>query len=143
MITIQKHDFDVAHEYQNLLQENTTGGVVIFSGLVRDFSEHHDHLTIQHYPNMTESVLEKIEAEAQQRWPLLETRIIHRVGKLSVNDQIVFVGVSSAHRKAAFSACEYMIDILKTQAPFWKKEGDEWVEAKDSDNDVADTWLKK
>ncbi|MFL0798933.1 MAG: molybdenum cofactor biosynthesis protein MoaE [Agarilytica sp.] len=141
MITVQTNDFSVADEYQRLLTANTTGAVVIFTGLVREFSGPNTPMGIQHYPGMTESVLEKIEKEAQRRWPLLETRIIHRVGELAVNEQIVFVGVSSAHRKAAFEACEYMIDVLKTQAPFWKKEGGEWVDAKDTDQRAADAWL--
>ncbi len=141
MILVQAHDFNVAEEYQRLRQPSTTGAIVTFVGCVRDFSDEHKAMEIQHYPGMTESVLQKVEAEAHARWPIIASTIIHRVGKLEVDDQIVFVGVSSAHRKHAFLACEYMIDILKTQAPFWKKEGEHWVEAKDSDTSAADKWL--
>lgn len=147
MITVQTHDFDLAHEYQQLIQPNDTGAIVTFVGRVRDFQINHSQeekeparFFLQHYPGMTENVLAEIEAQAHARWPLLKTRIIHRVGHLTTNDQIVFVGVSAAHRKDAFRACEFMIDILKTDAPFWKKEGDTWVEAKTSDQDASDQW---
>ena len=141
MIKVQQGDFNISDEYQALLTKNDCGAVVTFVGRVRDFGGEGIPFLLQHYPGMTESVLVSIEEEAQRRWPLLASTIIHRVGELSVDDQIVFVGVSSAHRKAAFQACEFMIDVLKTQAPFWKKEGAHWVDAKDTDQQAADIWL--
>ncbi|WP_086932990.1 molybdenum cofactor biosynthesis protein MoaE [Agarilytica rhodophyticola] len=142
MISIQQHDFDIAEEYDSLLHKNSTGAIVTFVGRVRDFAQADKQFYLQHYPGMTEKVLTEIEQQAHQRWSLLATRIIHRVGHLQVDDQIVYVGVSSEHRKNAFQACEYMIDILKTQAPFWKKEGQTWVEAKTSDEAAANIWLQ-
>ena len=142
MITVQEQDFDVSSEYTALKQDNITGAVVTFVGLVRDFQQDNKSFYLQHYPQMTEKVLQEVENQANAQWDLINTRIIHRVGQLYINDQIVFVGASSAHRKDAFAACEYMIDILKTQAPFWKKEGETWVEAKESDQQAADSWLK-
>lgn len=142
MISVQEQDFSVAEEHKKLLQAGISGAVVFFVGHVRTFSESkHVEFFLQHYPGMTEKALHRIEAEANRRWQLTETRIIHRVGKLQVGQQIVFVGASSRHRDQAFDACEYMIDILKTEAPFWKKEGDHWVETKDSDNRAAEKWL--
>lgn len=142
MIRVQQADFDVAGEYRNLQQHGLAGAVVTFSGLVRDFAgDTSESFFLQHYPGMTESVLNKIVSQAQSRWPLLAVTVIHRVGHLRAGDQIVFVGVSSAHRKAAFAACEYIIDLLKTEAPFWKKEGRQWVDAKQSDQAAADRWL--
>lgn len=146
MIRVQEHDFSVADEYQSLRKPNVTGAIVHFIGTVREFSEDKTGAAdasfyLQHYPGMTESVLEKIEHEACQRWDLIHSCIIHRVGQLTVDDQIVFVGASSAHREHAFAACQYMIDILKTEAPFWKKEGDNWVDAKNSDHSRAERWL--
>ena len=142
MISVQTDDFNVQAEYEALCQDNTTGAIVTFVGRVRDFGKPGEDFFLQHYPGMTEKVLEKIELSAHKRWDLIKTRVIHRVGQLNLNDQIVFIGVSSKHRKTAFAACEYIIDILKTEAPFWKKEGGDWVEAKDSDNSAADKWLK-
>lgn len=143
MISVQENDFSVAHEHKKLLKAGTSGAVVFFVGHVREFSSDPDApFLLQHYPGMTEQALIKIEAEAHQRWQLTATCIIHRVGQLVVGDQIVFVGASSQHRGQAFDACEYMIDILKTQAPFWKKEGATWVEARDSDNSAADKWMR-
>ena len=104
-------------------------------------------MTLEHYPGMTEKALEKIEAEAQKRWPLENTLIIHRYGRLEPGDQIVLVAASSAHRDAAFDACRFLIDWLKTKAPFWKLEetdqGGEWVDAKDSDNAATERWFGK
>lgn len=142
VISIQQQDFDVAEEYQALLRPSVTGAVVTFVGCVRDFADSEKTLFLQHYPGMTENVLVQINNEAHQRWPLIASKIIHRVGALHIDEQIVFVGVSSAHRQAAFDACKFIIDTLKTQAPFWKKEGRQWVEAKSSDQDAADAWLK-
>lgn len=143
MISIQEQDFSVAEEHKKLLQAGISGAVVFFVGHVRRFSDdEYAEFFLQHYPGMTEKVLHKIEAEANKRWALTETRIIHRVGKLNVGDQIVFVGASGKHRSQTFDACEYMIDILKTEAPFWKKEGGHWVEARDSDSHLAERWMQ-
>lgn len=153
MISVQQQDFNVDKEYQALNQYGQSGAIVTFIGRVRDFAEagrlSQNALTndkgntflLEHYPGMTEAVLEKIEAQACQRWQLLRSRVIHRVGKLSVDDQIVFVGVSSAHRADAFDACRFIIDRLKTEAPFWKKEGEQWVDAKEVDQQAADKWI--
>ena len=148
MIRIQEHDFDSNAENKKLIQPAKTGALVTFTGLVREFGDNAQQATntsflLEYYPGMTESVLEKIEASAHQQWDLQNTCIIHRVGHLKPSDQIVYIGVTSAHRKHAFPACEYMIDLLKTQAPFWKKEGNSWVEAKESDTAAAKEWLHK
>lgn len=140
MIRVQTEDFHLQTEYEQLQKHGHSGAIVTFVGSVRDFGGE-GSFRLDHYPGMTEKVLEKIEQQANQRWDLISTTIIHRVGNLAAGDQIVFVGVSSRHRKNAFAACEYMIDILKTQAPFWKKEGDTWVDAKESDSEAADKWL--
>lgn len=142
MIRIQQNDFHLAEEYEKLMQPKHTGAIVTFVGRVRDFAQDKQTLTLQHYPGMTEKSLAAIENEAHQRWKLLSTTIIHRVGQLHVDEQIVFVGVSSPHRKDAFSACEFIMDLLKTEAPFWKKEGTHWVDAKSSDTAAAQAWKK-
>lgn len=149
MIRVQTQDFDVPAEYAAIAADNSDGAVVTFVGKVRDFNDGRDvtDLTLEHYPGMTESVLEQIEAQARERWPLTHVTIIHRVGTMGLGEQIVFIGVSSAHRKAAFAACEFLIDFLKTKAPFWKLEagqqGQAWVEAKDSDDQAAAMWQQK
>lgn len=147
MITVQQAGFEMAVEYQRLLESShSPGAIVTFCGLVRDFSNNRQIVAIEleHYPGMTEKTLAGIAAEARQRWHIDQLRIIHRVGRLSANEPIVFVGVSSAHRAAAFSACDFIMDFLKTQAPFWKKEvtsdGSYWVEAKESDAEAAQRW---
>ncbi len=146
VISVQPEDFDVALEYQQLRQAFGTGAVVIFSGLVRDMNlgDHVGGLFLEHYPGMTEKSLQAIVDEACARWPLDNCRIIHRVGQLALGDQIVFVGVASAHRQAAFEACEFLMDYLKVRAPFWKREqteqGERWIEARDSDDAAADRW---
>ncbi|WP_028116578.1 molybdopterin synthase catalytic subunit MoaE [Ferrimonas senticii] len=148
MNRVQTEDFSVAEEYAKLADNPSCGAVVTFVGKVRDFGDSKDvsAMTLEHYPGMTEAVLTQIEAEARNRWPLDEVTIIHRVGDLKLTDQIVFIGVSSAHRKAAFAACEYLIDFLKTRAPFWKKEtsnqGTVWVDAKDADQQAAEQWAR-
>ncbi len=139
MISIQPQDFNAADEYQALCNHPQTGAVVTFVGLVRDFHKGQS-LWLEHYPPMTEQVLARLCQQAQARWPLHQIRLIHRIGQLPPSAQIVFVGVSSAHRQAAFSACAWLIDHLKTQAPFWKKEGAHWVEARSSDADAAARW---
>jgi molybdopterin synthase catalytic subunit len=149
MIRVQTPDFSVPEEYQLISQENGDGAVVTFVGKVRDFNDGSavTDLTLEHYPGMTEAVLNQIEAEARERWALNHVTIIHRVGRMALGEQIVFIGVTSAHRKAAFAACEFLIDFLKTKAPFWKleagEEGASWVEARDSDEQAANVWNKK
>jgi molybdopterin synthase catalytic subunit len=145
-ISVQFADFSLKHEAEALRSDNGVGAIVTFSGLVRDMHEDRSvsGLFLEHYPGMTEKSLQAIAQEAQDRWPLLAVTIIHRIGELKAGDQIVFVGVSSAHRSAAFSACEFLMDFLKTRAPFWKKslqkDGEHWVEAKDSDEAAAERW---
>ena len=146
MIAVQEQDFDVQSLYDSLCVANKTGAVAMFVGRVRDFSDDpaQSSFILEHYPGMTEHNLEKIVAEANQRWTLLDVKVVHRVGKLSVDDQIVFVGVSSAHRVEAFAACDFIMDYLKSRAAFWKKEvtpeGEQWVEAKASDEASLDRW---
>ncbi len=145
MLNVQYEDFDLAKEYASLkVRADNAGGIVMFVGLVRDLPDGLLQMTLEHYPQMTEKALANIIADAKQRWPLQAVRIIHRVGNLQPSDQIVFVGVASAHRAAAFSAAEFIMDYLKTQAPFWKKEkqtnNEQWVEAKDSDNQALEKW---
>lgn len=149
MISVQFEDFSVAEEYAQLSQGTDAGAVVTFVGKVRDFNQGDavTGLSLEHYPGMTEKSLEEIVVQARERWPLLKTRVIHRVGDLALGDQIVFVGVTSAHRGAAFEACEFIMDYLKTRAPFWKKEQtpDEsrWVDARETDTSAADRWQQK
>lgn len=148
MISVQHDDFSVADEYAKLSEGNEAGAVVTFIGKVRDFNQGDTvtGLSLEHYPGMTEKALQEIIVQARSRWPLLQTRVIHRVGDLDLGDQIVFVGVTSAHRGAAFEACEFIMDYLKTRAPFWKKEQtpleSRWVDARETDNSAADRWLK-
>lgn len=145
-ISVQFADFSLKHEAEALRLDNGVGAIVTFSGLVRDMHGNQavTGLFLEHYPGMTEKSLQAIAAEAQSRWPLLALTIIHRIGELKAGDQIVFVGVSSAHRSAAFSACEFIMDYLKTRAPFWKKslqaDGECWVEAKESDTAASMRW---
>ncbi|WP_087016159.1 molybdopterin synthase catalytic subunit MoaE [Thaumasiovibrio subtropicus] len=146
MICVQVEDFDVGKLYDKLCRSSDVGGVVTFVGRVRDFNQGHDvtGLYLEHYPGMTESALEEIAHQAKARWPLSELIIVHRVGELSLTEQIVFVGASSAHREAAFSACQFVMDFLKNRAPFWKKEctttGQRWVEAEQKDADALKRW---
>jgi len=136
LIRVQTEDFDPGLELEWLRSRNKgqAGAMVSFTGLVRDLNagDTVTQMTLEHYPGMTEKALEKIEQEANERWELTATLIIHRVGSLAPNDNIVFVATASRHRKQAFLACEFMIDTLKTNAPFWKKEtlpdGARWVE---------------
>lgn len=129
-----------------LAEQGDVGAIVSFVGLVRDVNEGDavSTLTLEHYPGMTEKALQAIEDEAKKRWDILDSLIVHRVGTLQPQDQIVLVMVSSAHRGDAFQACEFMMDYLKTQAPFWKKEatsqGARWVEAKESDDEAQARW---
>ena len=147
LIAVQQHDFDIAHEYQMMRDENQQdGAIVFFSGLVRDFNQGNavTGLFLEHYPGMTEKALEKITVQARERWPINRIRLIHRIGQLGLGDQIVFVAVSSKHREAAFDACRFIMDYLKNQAPFWKKEtttqGDVWVESLEKDKTAMNKW---
>ena len=146
---MQTEDFDVGRELQVLSEGNLgVGGVCCFVGLVRDIAGDKpiQSMTLEHYPEMTEKALAKIEAEARGRWPLEETLIIHRYGKLEPGDRIVMVATASAHRDAAIEACHFLIDWLKTQAPFWKLEetpdGGQWVDARSSDDAAAERWVE-
>lgn len=147
MIDIQRADFDVGEEYRQLRQASgSVGAIACFTGLVRDLDNNTPvvAMELEHYPGMTESALQRIIEQAQQRWDIDTVRIIHRVGRLQADDQIVFVGVSSTHRDQAFDACHFIMDYLKTGAPFWKKEvtpaGEHWVEQKASDRSAARKW---
>ena len=145
-IKVQAEDFDVGEAYQALATNVSTGAVVFFVGLVRDqnLGESVFALELEHYPGMTEKSLQQIAEQAAKRWPIADACIIHRVGKLALNEQIVFVGVNAKHRQAAFDAAQFMMDYLKTQAPFWKKEhtesGATWLDAKESDKLARDKW---
>ncbi|MAS25841.1 MAG: molybdopterin synthase catalytic subunit MoaE [Oceanospirillaceae bacterium] len=146
-ISVQEADFDIAAEYEALREDNRRdGAVVFFTGLVREMNQGSavSGLTLEHYPGMTEKALQQIVDQAFERWPLNRVRLIHRVGTLDISDQIVFVGVSSSHREAAFEACHFIMDFLKTRAPFWKKEvtgnGERWVEALQKDTRALDKW---
>jgi molybdopterin synthase catalytic subunit len=148
MIRVQADDFDVGQEIQSLSEGNHgIGGVCCFVGLVRDIAGDKaiEAMTLEHYPEMTEKALAEIEAEARGRWPLEETLIIHRYGKLQPGDRIVMVAAASAHRDAAIEACQFLIDWLKTKAPFWKMEetpaGGQWVDARAADDVAAERWV--
>ena len=145
---MQSKDFDIGCELAYLTKDNLDiGGMVSFVGLVRDLGGEDalKAMTLEHYPGMTEKALENIESQASTKWDLLGTSIIHRVGELKANEQIVFVGVASRHRKDAFLAAQYIMDFLKNEAPFWKKQrtekGGTWIESKQSDIDAAKQWL--
>ncbi len=150
MIRVQHGDFDAGAEQRDLLAGRTDiGAIVSFTGLVRDFNERPDvsALTLEHYPGMTEASLQAIVTEAENRWPLQGVRVIHRIGRLAPGDPIVLVVVASAHRRAAFEACDFIMDYLKTRAPFWKKEhsdtGDYWVGERESDLRDAGRWERE
>lgn len=146
-VRVQEADFDVGAEMAALSDgRSDVGGVASFVGLVRDIAGGTavTAMTLEHYPGMTERQLEEIEAEARSRWPLLEVCIVHRVGRLQPGDRIMFCGAASAHRSAALEACAFLMDWLKTKAPFWKKEetpaGERWVEARAEDDEAASRW---
>ncbi len=146
-IHVQQEPIDIAAEQETLWRGRPqVGALVTFVGLMRDINEGVgvSAMTLEHYPGMTEKALDGIAAEAASRWKLEGIRIVHRVGLLRPQDPIVFVGVTSRHRGDAFRACEFLIDYLKTRAPFWKKEttveGDRWVEARDCDDAAAGRW---
>lgn len=146
-ISVQEADFNLQAEYDAMCERNTKdGAVVFFVGRVRDLNEGDDVTTLhlEHYPGMTEKSLTDIAEQAKTRWPLNRIRIIHRVGTLKPADQIVYVAASSPHRDAAFEGAQFMMDYLKTRAPFWKKEntnrGERWVDAKQSDTEKEQRW---
>ena len=148
-ITIQSNPFDPAAEQQALRAGNPRiGALVTFLGLMRDINEGDavSGMTLEHYPGMTEKALEAIVAEAEQRWDLQAVRVIHRVGDLAPEEPIVLVAVASLHRGEAFQACEFIIDYLKSRAPFWKKEktaaGERWVDARHGDAEAEERWGK-
>jgi len=148
-IRVQAQDFDIWAEIDALTKgRSSIGGVASFIGLVRDLAggEAVRSMTLEYYPGMTERMLEEIEAEANKRWPLDASLIIHRHGRLAPGDRIVLVVTASAHRQAAFDACQFLMDWLKTQAPFWKKEEtpteSRWVGSRTSDEEAAGRWDK-
>ena len=151
MIRVQREDFDVGHELKALTAgDHGIGGVALFVGLVRemvrgpDGQEPISAMTLEHYPGMTEKQLAAVEAEALLRWPLARSLIVHRYGRLEPGEQIVLVACASSHREAALAACHFLIDWLKTDAPFWKAEetphGERWVEARAEDDDATRRW---
>jgi len=146
-VRIQTQDFDAGAEIAALRRGNPRiGAVASFIGVCRDVNDGGtvSKMTLEHYPGMTEKALEKIVAEAQGRWKVMEVLVVHRVGELKPTDQIVLVIVTGSHRGEAFAACEFIMDYLKTRAPFWKKEetpkGARWVEARTSDDEAAQRW---
>ena len=147
MVRVQEYDFDVGAELAALRREQPQiGALASFVGLVREVNEGSGvaEMTLEHYPGMTEKALAAIVSEAGRRWDLIDALVIHRVGRLLPSDQIVLVAVASAHRGAAFAACEFIIDCLKTRAPFWKREvtpaGARWVDARAADDEAAERW---
>lgn len=145
-IVVGPAPFSVGEEYSWLAARDEDGAVVTFTGKVRNHNlgDSVKALTLEHYPGMTEKALAEIVAKARSHWPLGRVTVIHRVGELWPGDEIVFVGVTSAHRSSAFDAGQFIMDYLKTRAPFWKREatpeGDRWVEARDSDQQLAKRW---
>jgi molybdopterin synthase catalytic subunit len=148
VVRVQAEDFDVGTEIRRLTQGRTDiGAIVTFTGTVRGESggKPIGRMTLEHYPGMTEGELERVESEANARWPLQASLIVHRIGALTPGDNIVLVATASAHRQAAFAAAEFLMDYLKTRAPFWKKEEApdgtvRWVEARDSDDAALERW---
>ena len=144
-ITITTEDFNAEDEI-NALRLAGVGAIVTFTGIVRDKAEHPDliAMTLEHFPGMTEQEIQTIIDQARERWPLRAVRVIHRVGRLLPQENIVFVGTASAHRQAAFDSASFIMDYLKTKAPFWKKEetpaGASWVEARDDDDKALEKW---
>ena len=144
MIRVQREDFDIGAELDRLAAGNhRIGGVASFVGLVRDRGDV-SAMTLEHYPGMTEKKLVEIEAEANRRWPLDASLIVHRYGRLEPGDRIVLVATASPHREAALAACHFLIDWLKTDAPFWKSEetpqGERWVEKRAEDDEAREGW---
>jgi len=149
MIRVQRQDFDPGEEITKVQRSRgDVGALVSFLGLVRGESggERLTSMTLEHFPGMTERELERMEKEARERWQLSDVTIVHRVGELKPGDRIVLVVTAATHRQAAFEAAEFLMDYLKTRAPFWKREfrtsGEHWVEARDGDDDAAARWRK-
>lgn len=154
-VIIQKEEIDVSNQIYLLknssekINKNNIGAIVSFVGSVRDINEGDKIMSmfIEHYPEMTEACINKILISSNLKWPIFSARVVHRIGLLTPGENIVFVGVTSSHRKAAFDACEYIMDYLKTRAPFWKKEetedGSRWVKAKVQDEAILKDWEKK
>ncbi|MEK7260311.1 MAG: molybdopterin synthase catalytic subunit MoaE [Pseudomonadota bacterium] len=152
MIQVQTQDFDIAEQYRCLREEaDNAGAIATFTGLVREFYEHNsgneprvEALFLEHYPGMTEKALADIEAQARARWDIQACRVIHRVGELHGGDQIVYVGVASTHRGDAFAAAEFIMDYLKSRAPFWKRQstsvGAQWIESRAADEEALRRW---
>jgi molybdopterin synthase catalytic subunit len=148
LIKVQSEDFDIGAEIARMTEgNNQVGGLACFVGLVRDVAEDAtiESMTLEHYPGMTERQIEKVEAEARARWPLEDVLIIHRYGTLAPGDRIVLVATTSAHREASLASCHFLIDWLKTKAPFWKLEktarGERWVAAREEDRVSEERWL--
>lgn len=148
-IRVQREDFDIGAEIARVGKEgNNVGGIASFVGIVRggDGEDAIGAMTLEHYPGMTEKELERIEAEARARWPISASLIVHRYGRLLPGENIVLVVTASRHRHAALEACEFLIDWLKTKAPFWKNEetaeGGKWVDAREADDAAAARWKK-
>ncbi|MCB1938809.1 MAG: molybdopterin synthase catalytic subunit MoaE [Rhodocyclaceae bacterium] len=144
-VKVQSEDFDAGALTRALSAGRTDiGAVATFVGLVRGAADGVQEMTLEHYPGMTEKALAEIADEACQRWHLMAVSVVHRVGALLPGEQIVYVGVAAAHRGEAFAACEFVMDYLKTRAPFWKKEqtaqGGHWVDARDTDDEAAARW---
>ncbi len=149
MIRVQEQDFDIGAEMGALRKDRTDiGAIVAFAGLVRDHASGGaiTAMTLEHYPGMTEKELARIEAEARARWPLIDCLIVHRIGRLLPGDNIVLVITMSAHREAAFEAAQFLMDWLKTNAPFWKAEqrggSEHWVQAREADDAAAARWIR-
>ncbi len=150
LIRVQEADFDLQAEYERLRGDSRHGAIVTFAGLVRDFNPEDDEavdwLFLQHYPGMTERLIEDMVTEARSRWELGRVTVIHRVGELRPGDQIVLVAVSAPHREGAFSAASFLMDYLKTRATFWKKTGagdrGRWLDMRDSDRRAAERWRR-
>lgn len=138
-VSVQSDDFDLSTEVIDISMNTRTGAVASFVGVVRDIP-----MTLEHYPGMTENAIKKIVEEARTRWQVLDYAVIHRYGDLQPGDQIVLVAIASSHRADAFAACQFIMDYLKTQAPFWKKEhhpeGARWVNALEADDEAAARW---
>lgn len=147
-VSVQTEDFDLGQAVRELVGDRTDiGALVTFTGLVRDAADGSlQALELEHYPAMTEKALREIEAQARKRWDLSACLIIHRVGRLEPGDQIMMVATGSAHRRDAFEAAEFLMDFLKSRAPFWKKEhsakGGNWVDARESDEEALDRWRR-
>ncbi len=150
-VRVQQEDFDLGAEVRRLAAGRTDiGAIVTFTGVMRGDNGGHAvaGMTLEHYPGMTEPELVQVEAEACERWPLQASLIVHRIGALKPGDNIVLVVTASAHRQAAFAAAEFLMDYLKTRAPFWKKESradgsQRWVKARDGDEQAADRWRSR